>query len=187
MASRRNLAVDLDGLVIALDTDSDEVRYFLDLETGEVIMVSDETRDLAEEIVNEIPEDQEVTREALEVAIEGRDEPDWLIEAAIQAALIEEGYGKRYLEVEPVETHDAYQDMETFIETVADPRLQRELERAISGRGAFRRFKDTLLDYPAERQRWFAFQNDVMRQRAIEWLHNNGIEPLPKPGAQPAG
>jgi len=45
--------------------------------------------------------------------------------------------------------------MEAFIATMRNRRLQERLERAISGRGAFRYFKDVLLDYPAERECWF--------------------------------
>ena len=49
---------------------------------------------------------------------------------------------------------------------------------AIDGKGAFRRFKDTLLRYPSERERWFAFKDDLSRQRAAEWLADYDIEIL---------
>jgi len=73
--------------------------------------------------------------------------------------------------------------MEDFIETVSDPQIRRELAIAIDGRGAFRRFKDVLLDYPAERERWFAFRDDIMRRRALEFLQDMGVEPVPRPPA----
>ena len=41
-------------------------------------------------------------------------------------------------------SRDGYRDMELFIETVRDPGRADRLEIAISGRGAFRRFKDVL-------------------------------------------
>ena len=44
------------------------------------------------------------------------------------------------------------------------------LEVAINGKGAFRRFKDVLLNYPEERERWFQFKDDRMKERALEWL-----------------
>jgi hypothetical protein len=34
---------------------------------------------------------------------------------------------------------------------------------------AFRRFKDVLLSYPVERERWFEFQSDLMARRVEEW------------------
>jgi hypothetical protein len=41
-------------------------------------------------------------------------------------------------------SRDGYRDMERFIGTVRDPGRADRLEIAISGRGAFRRFKDIL-------------------------------------------
>lgn len=60
--------------------------------------------------------------------------------------------------------------MEDFIATVEGERLAELLEVAIKGKGAFRRFKDVLLNYPEERERWFEFKDDRMRERALEWL-----------------
>ena len=50
--------------------------------------------------------------------------------------------------------------MEDFIATVEGERLAELLEVAIKGKGAFRRFKDVLLNYPEERVRWFEFKDD---------------------------
>jgi hypothetical protein len=47
-----------------------------------------------------------------------------------------------------------------------------------SGRGAFRYFKDVLLDYPAERERWFQFKRERLQQRILDWLEAHGITPL---------
>jgi hypothetical protein len=44
--------------------------------------------------------------------------------------------------VEPIDSSEAYCDMEDFIASVPDPRARDLLERAIAGRGAFRRFTD---------------------------------------------
>jgi hypothetical protein len=67
--------------------------------------------------------------------------------------------------------------MERFIVTVPEPRLQDELWRAIEGRGAFRRFKDVLLSYPSERERWFSFSDRCIHDRMVDWLRFEGIEP----------
>jgi predicted nucleotidyltransferase len=65
---------------------------------------------------------------------------------------------------------EGYRDMEDFIDQVRDPRASDLLARAIEGRGAFRRFKDTLLDFPELRRAWFTFHDVRMERRAIEWL-----------------
>jgi hypothetical protein len=41
---RRSLKVDFDELALALDDASGEAAYFLDLETGEVVVVTDDIR-----------------------------------------------------------------------------------------------------------------------------------------------
>ena len=41
---------------------------------------------------------------------------------------------------------------------------------AINGKGAFRRFKDVLLNYPEERERWFHCKDNRAQARALEWL-----------------
>ncbi len=45
---------------------------------------------------------------------------------------------------------ESYRDMEDFIETIGSQRLRSQLAYAIQGRGAFRRFKVTLLAHPGE-------------------------------------
>jgi hypothetical protein len=71
-------------------------------------------------------------------------------------------------------SHESYRDMEMFIDTVSDPHRADMLAVAISGRGAFRRFKDTLLRWPEERDRWFGFSAERTRGRGRQWLAMKG-------------
>jgi predicted nucleotidyltransferase len=77
--------------------------------------------------------------------------------------------------VEPLPSHEAYSDMEDFIAGVGDARARDLLERAISGRGAFRRFKDTLFEFPELRETWFELKNARMTRRALQWLADEGL------------
>lgn len=77
--------------------------------------------------------------------------------------------------VDPLGSHEGYADMEEFAHAVADPRARDLLLRALAGRGAFRRFKDTLLEFPELRKTWFAFHDARMQRRAIEWLEARGL------------
>lgn len=79
-----------------------------------------------------------------------------------------ESRGQAY--VEPMDSSDGYRDMVDFTALVRDGRAADLLFRALQGRGAFRRFKDTLFEFPDLRQEWFAFHDRRMRRRAIEWL-----------------
>lgn len=71
-------------------------------------------------------------------------------------------------------SRDGYRDMERFIGTVRDPGRADRLEIAISGRGAFRRFKDVLGRWPGELDRWYAFSAERQRGRARAWLADAG-------------
>ncbi len=97
---------------------------------------------------------------------------------------VETGFAEGYLiRVEPISSRVEYGWMAEFAETVADRRLREMLDLALDGRGAFRRFKDVLSNYPAERERWFAFHQERLDQEMQDWLAENEIEPtnpLPK-------
>jgi hypothetical protein len=76
----------------------------------------------------------------------------------------------RLIAVEPLPAEVGYGDMEDFVGYVRDARARDRLERAIVGRGAFRRFKDALREYPALRRSWFSFHDARGERRAVEWL-----------------
>jgi hypothetical protein len=83
----------------------------------------------------------------------------------------------RWLWVDCEGSRSAYQDMVWFIEKLDDQSLADRLARAISGRGAFRRFKDTLFDRPDLMTQWYAFSGDRQRGRARSWLAAEGYTP----------
>jgi Uncharacterised protein family (UPF0158) len=172
----RQLKLDLDELAFAFENWRYEHQYYLDLETGEVVMVTDEIRRELEDIYEELSHegDEEATR--FMEALQKRDLHDWQKEALAVADQVERGFGTRCIRVPAIELHEAYGDMEDFINTVRSERLQERLWHAIRGRGAFRRFKDVLSGYQRERERWFRFKDDQMRRRVIEWLEGEGIQ-----------
>jgi hypothetical protein len=79
---------------------------------------------------------------------------------------------------------EGYRDMEDFVATVADDERTDRLMIALSGRGAFRRFKDVLARWPEELQRWYAFSDERRRGRARSWLVDAGYSPR-TPGRRP--
>jgi Uncharacterised protein family (UPF0158) len=89
----------------------------------------------------------------------------------------EEDDPDRWLWVHCEGSRSAYRDMVWFIEELDDANLADRLARAISGRGAFRRFKDTLFDQPELMTRWYAFSGDRQRGRARSWLADAGYTP----------
>jgi hypothetical protein len=87
----------------------------------------------------------------------------------------------RLIHVEPLGSEVEYRWMEEFAGTVRNVRLRDRMEVALEGRGAFRRFKNVLLDFPVERERWFAFRDERLHAAAREWLRDLGIEPMTAP------
>jgi len=172
----RALKVDLAQLAAALEYNSWETHYYLDLETGEIVLLTDETFHQLEEIYEEAE-----AGEPLDLAayLERDDQPAWQKQDVLLAAQVEDR--GRYAPIEADDPHEGYRDMEDFIATVRDDRLQKQLWRAIRGRGAFGRFKDILARRPDELERWFEFTDRLNQQRALDWLVAEGIEPIIKP------
>jgi len=141
---KKALKVNLDELCSAMEDSSYENNYYLDLKTGEILLISDYMDD----------EDTEDLK-----------------------ARVEEDC-HRYERIPRVESYEGYDDMEDFVVTVKDKHLAELLEVAINGKGAFRRFKDVLTNYPEERERWFCFKDERMEQRALEWLDDIGVSLL---------
>ena len=177
-SEKRRLAVDLDDVATAFENGFPDLSYYLDLETGEVAMVSDETSHELEAIYAELDTGEDLDDDAMAAAIQQRDIQDWQREALAEADRVERGFGTRYVAIPRDDAHDAYRAMEDFILTVANRRLQERLSDAIDGRGAFGRFKRVLSDHDEERERWFAFRDARLRERAVAWLESEGVVPL---------
>jgi hypothetical protein len=78
--------------------------------------------------------------------------------------------------IDPLPSYIWYEDMADFAGEVSDEQAGRRLERAIRGRGAFRRFKDELNEeYPHLLAAWFAFRDYRAHRRAVEWLVDNSL------------
>jgi hypothetical protein len=86
---------------------------------------------------------------------------------------------ERWLAVHGEGSREGYRDMQVFIASVEDPSRAERLAIAISGRGAFRRFKDELARWPGELERWHAFSEERQRGRARSWLAAAGYRVLP--------
>jgi hypothetical protein len=86
-----------------------------------------------------------------------------------------------YLRIDPVSSREQYRWMERFIPMVEDAALRDRLTAAIDGKGAFRRFKDVLMGYGPERERWFAFRSERLRVFMEAWLTTHALRAVPRP------
>lgn len=174
------LFVDFDEIQKAAeDVVRDTFDYYLDLETGEVITLSHEivselrTR-LSDDESDEIGDDLEYIE-----FDEEPDIPDWMtdeMEIILDVILDESG---RYIRIPERDRRIAYRSMRDFIDTIQDPLLKRELSSALDGKGAFKKFKDTLINYPRERKLWHRHNAKAIKKESIEWLKSMGVEAAP--------
>ena len=86
-----------------------------------------------------------------------------------------------YMRIEPVSSREQYRWMERFIPMVDEGELRDQLSAAIDGKGAFRRFKDVLMTYGTDRERWFAFRSERLRVFMEAWLGAHGLAPTARP------
>ena len=80
-----------------------------------------------------------------------------------------------FLFIEPRSSHEGFAVMEDFVERLPEGEACRALARALRLPKPFRSFKDTLFDFPEQREAWFAFLNQRQREAAIEFLEENEV------------
>ena len=68
-----------------------------------------------------------------------------------------------------------YDIMADFADTINDPRKHELLAVALAGKGAFRRFKDTVHRVGIADE-WYEFKHEAYVEKAREWCEENGIE-----------
>ncbi len=62
-----------------------------------------------------------------------------------------------------------------FVKLLKDDVIKNILENAISGRGAFRRFKDSVINIGIQ-QKWYSYKERAYEQIAIDWCKNHNLE-----------
>lgn len=68
-----------------------------------------------------------------------------------------------------------YSMMEYFIETIEDNLIYNQLLISINGKGAFRRFKDTCINFEIIDD-WYEFRDKKYKELAINWCNENSID-----------
>jgi hypothetical protein len=86
-----------------------------------------------------------------------------------------------YLRIDPVSSREQYRWMERFIPLAEDTTLREKLTQAIDGKGAFRRFKDVLMSFGDEREKWFTFRSERLRTFMEAWLGAHAIKAISRP------
>lgn len=143
--------IDRDALVAAVETELPNVEHYLDLRSGEILIIvgglSERDGD-----ANEL---DEVARDNRELARRVRAEPDC------------------YEPVPAIAPEAGFRWMQEFAGGVADTRLRRKLQKVLSecADKCFQAFRHALKSAPEEeRERWFAFRNEKIKGFIDAWL-----------------
>lgn len=83
-------------------------------------------------------------------------------------------YERGLVAIEAVGSRPAYIDMVEFTASIADPQAADLLSRALEGRGAFGRFRDTMYEFSELKEPWLAYRSAAAERRAIVWLLDHG-------------
>ena len=82
-----------------------------------------------------------------------------------------------WLYVDALGSRGAYRDMERFIADIVPPLIAGPLTEAISGKGAFARFRSCIADWPDLVDAWRLYSEERWLGRARLWLAEAGYQP----------
>ncbi len=156
MTKRAVLAYLVDGL----EEQSDTLFPFLDTETGEVVLMQDETLSMAEEDPAEIE------------SLQGWQKEDAQLALSILTT-------DRYLQLPARFDVDEYRIMRDFCDEVESDKARAALQSAMQGQRAFRRFKDTLFALNLM-DSWHIYRRNAFEEILRTWCEEHGITLIPK-------
>jgi hypothetical protein len=146
--------VKLEDIIDGIEMQTDESSSYLNIKTGEVVIISDEESSAAEE---DKPIDSF---------------PEWQHELINKAKEILRS--NDYISLPSKFQVHEYRIMEKFCLSITDDQIRDILYYSIKGSGAFQRFKDNIYKYNLE-EGWYKFRDEAIKRIAIEWCEDNGI------------
>lgn len=155
------LPVSLKSVIDALDMSSDEFTPYINHKTGELIIVSDSDLYRAESEEEEEEEDDSDWKA-----------PEWTEDMMADAKRVA-GSDDFIPLPGRFEIHE-WEIMARFCGTVTDERTRNALDRAIHGRKAFHRFKDTA-HRTGVMDDWYRYRDQAMHEIAARFLNEHNI------------
>jgi len=148
--------VKLDTIIEVFECQGPESYSFFDKRTGEIVLVSEDELRAAED-----GEDSE-------------DFPEWERDIIDAAKEIVQESGD-YIELPTKSDIDEYSIMKDFCYSLVDTDIRDDLLRSITGRGAFKRFKDAIYRYDIS-DKWYEYREEEFTRIAIDWCKEHGID-----------
>jgi hypothetical protein len=140
--------IDLEGLIAAVETELPDVEHYLDLRSGQILIVvkTDGTEDISK--LDQIARDNLALSRCVHL------EPE------------------AYERIPSIASDAALRWMQEWAATVADDEMRDRLERVLRSctDDCFRAFRQELSNAPQEeRERWFAFREEKLAEFVTEW------------------
>jgi hypothetical protein len=154
---KNNKPVKLVDLVSEIELQIDDTFTFINTKTGEVITLMREEIGAAED----------------EKPLENF--PDWQRENIKKAISIIEDEDGVYVDFTLRNDYNEYDIVQDFIGTLVDEDIREKMIEAIQGRGAFRRFKDGIIEYGVDKH-WYKYKESMIKELVIEWCKEHDIE-----------
>ena len=152
--------VKLEEILDALEFAGEEGDYYYNKITGEVVYIGGEEARIADrDDIDNIDHYPEWQREIIKDAID-----------------IEENWDN-YISLPSRFDIDEYNIMVEFCDSLDNGRKADQLLNALNGRGAFRKFKDTIIRLNVEKK-WYNYRDEALRNVAMDWCKENGIEEI---------
>ncbi|HEY3308961.1 MAG TPA: UPF0158 family protein [Desulfuromonadaceae bacterium] len=148
--------VSLNDIAQEMQVMFDTMTVYFKRSTGEFITVSDEYLHIAED------------------GDSFDDRPGWEQEAIRQTAEVLADEIGDYVSLPSRYDIHEYSIMECFCHSVENPKIANDLFRSITGKMAFRRFKDAIRRHGIEND-WYRFKDEAYKEIAREWCEENGI------------
>ena len=142
----KKLNIDIMEVAVAMESERLISEYYLDTETGDVVVIPDE-----------------LSRAVSEDEVDSDGMLDWELELLPVARAVESGSSR-------------YELMQQFVSDREDEELQRLLWVALDGKGAFGRFRYVLDGYPEERDEWYRGKDEAMKILSQQWISSLRIE-----------
>jgi Uncharacterised protein family (UPF0158) len=147
--------IDLEGLIAAIETRMPHVENYLHIPSGEVVtVVNRPNRPSTQEL-------DEIARDNLLLAAKVKAEPE------------------AYAPVPRVAPDLAFRWMQEWSSTIADETLRTRLLSVLQkcDDECFEQFRDAISSAPdAERERWFAFREEMLAEYVLEWVDGLVVE-----------
>jgi hypothetical protein len=151
-----DVQVKLSQIVEGMEFCADERTFYLDTNTGKIVVVTPDELFAGDE-------DDPV-----------EDYPDWQQEGVQAARSLARGNDGNLLELPGKWDVNEYQLMEDFCLSLPANDSRSALYAAIQGRGAFRRFKDTIQKIGVA-DAWYRYRTSHFKTVAIDWCKANEI------------